>query len=260
MLPFTLSFLLASLAAATSDVSTFSDSACKNSYRAFSGPNGYPNGTCSRLDRSGNFSSFQVVGLDTGCMVTIYEKDTTSDVCSGFPILAELATCYNTTYVYYSIDFCTTPGSSSSVSSSSSATTSSGAVATTSSAPTSSQNTNTGAIAGGIVGGVVSVAAIVLGVFLYMRRKKRNHAIELGDHPATTGDEKRIHEMDGVNTQELPAGQGAGGEILELSATEGGRDGDHGYNAITKAHNLHQAPVELPAHEYNTDIAHGEQR
>lgn len=67
MLPSILLVLLARLAAATSDISTFSDSSCKNSYRGFSGPNGYPNGTCSRLDRDGSFSSFQVVGLDTGC-------------------------------------------------------------------------------------------------------------------------------------------------------------------------------------------------
>lgn len=191
--------------------------------------------------------------------VTIYEKDTTSDICSGFAIVAELATCYNTTYVYYSIDMCTTPSSSSSVSTISSATTSSGAATTTitaSSTPSSSPKTNTGAIAGGIVGGVVAVVAIVLGLFLYMRRKKRNSLAELGDHPTTTGDEKRVHEMHGDNTQELPAGQGAGGEILELSATDGGRDRDNFYNTGTKADNLFQPPVELPAHEHNSDIAH----
>ncbi|QDS68575.1 hypothetical protein FKW77_000511 [Venturia effusa] len=247
MLPMILSALLASLAAASTDISTFSDSACKDSYRGFSGPNGYPNGTCSRLDRDGSFSSFQVVGLDTGCSVTIYEKDTTSDPCSGAAIIAELAKCYNTTYVYYSIDMCTAPSSTSSASPRSSAT-------------TSSRNPNTGAIAGGIVGGVVGVAAVIFGLFLYMRREKRKNVAELTDQSIAAGDEKRVHEMHGVITQELPAGQGAGGEILELSAIDRGRDGDCDYITDTKADILYQQPVELPAHEHSADVAHGGQR
>lgn len=197
------------------------------------------------------------------CEVTIYEKDTTSDICSGTAIVAELAQCYNTTYVYYSIDMCTTPSSSSSISSTSSATTSSGAATTTitaSSTPTASHKTNTGAIAGGIVGGVLAVAAVLLGLFLYMRRKKRKNVAELGHHPTTHGDEKRAHEMHGDNTQELPAGQGAGGEILELSALDGGRGRDNVYNTDTKADNLYHSPVELPTHEHSADIAHGGQR
>lgn len=92
------------------------------------------------------------------------------------------------------------------------------------------------------------------------RRKKRNHPAELGHHPAATEDEKRVHEMHGNSTQELPAGQGAGGEILELSAIGGERDRVNGNISDTKAEHLYQLPVELPAHEHRADIDHGEQR
>lgn len=61
-----LHFLLVSLGTAT-DIATFSDSECKNTFRDLSGPNGYPNGTCSHLNTQGVFGSFQVVGMDNGC-------------------------------------------------------------------------------------------------------------------------------------------------------------------------------------------------
>jgi hypothetical protein len=279
-------FLLARLACASSDISTFTDTACQDSFRNFSGPNGYPNGTCTRLDRDGTFGSFEVVGLDTGCAgtlssrrerkkrrltirleVTIYEKDTTSDPCSGAAIVAEQAQCYGTSYVYYSIDECETPSGSSSASgtktsatsgasstsSSSSSPATTTVTATPSSTPTSSNKSNTGAIAGGIVGGVLVIALIAFGLFFYMRGKKKpSTTAELGDH-TTYGNEKRVHEMHADHaTQELPAGGGAGGEVLELSAVNEGRDKDGAYNMGRNApEKTYQEPVELPVHEHS---------
>lgn len=69
----TLAFMLivllqhGSLVGSTSSIATFSDENCQNSLSSFDGPNGYPNGTCSRLERSGKYGSFQVVNLDNGC-------------------------------------------------------------------------------------------------------------------------------------------------------------------------------------------------
>lgn len=56
-----------SLVGSTSSIATFSDENCQNSLSSFDGPNGYPNGTCSRLERSGKYGSLQVVNLDDGC-------------------------------------------------------------------------------------------------------------------------------------------------------------------------------------------------
>lgn len=48
-------------------IATFSDEECKNSLQDLDGPNGYPNGTCMRIDRKGRFGSFQVTDTDAGC-------------------------------------------------------------------------------------------------------------------------------------------------------------------------------------------------
>ena len=64
-------YILAALYAApvfaVSQVALFADEHCKESLRGLEGPNGYPNGTCTDLRRTGRYGSFQVVGLDPGC-------------------------------------------------------------------------------------------------------------------------------------------------------------------------------------------------
>lgn len=50
-----------------SNIATFEDAKCKDSKENINGPNGYPNGTCTPLDKKGSYKSFQVVGLDEGC-------------------------------------------------------------------------------------------------------------------------------------------------------------------------------------------------
>lgn len=52
---------------AASQLALFTDEHCQNSLRGLEGPNGYPNGTCTDLRRTGPYGSFQVVGLDPGC-------------------------------------------------------------------------------------------------------------------------------------------------------------------------------------------------
>jgi hypothetical protein len=161
-------------------------------------------------------------------LVTIYGADTTSDICSGAAIVATLATCYDSSWVFYSIDECTVPSGSSATgsahrpaSSSASGTASNSASKSTQSASfanpaqsanspntsTSKSSNHTGAIVGGVLGGVVVlVAAVVLGVFTYTSRKKRENkqGYEL------PGDMK--YEMDGASPgthdpKELPVNQ-----------------------------------------------------
>ena len=50
-----------------SNIATFEDDSCANSLDNINGPNGYPDGTCTSLNLE-PIESFQVVGLDPGCM------------------------------------------------------------------------------------------------------------------------------------------------------------------------------------------------
>ena len=64
---FALLLLALRYALATTNIATFSDAFCKDSYRDLDGPNGYPNGTCTMFQAIGDYTSFQVVNKDPGC-------------------------------------------------------------------------------------------------------------------------------------------------------------------------------------------------
>jgi hypothetical protein len=66
LLSYSLFILSCNIAAAT-QIATFTDDACQNSFRSLNGPNGYPNGTCTNLRFNGPIGSFQVVQEDIGC-------------------------------------------------------------------------------------------------------------------------------------------------------------------------------------------------
>jgi hypothetical protein len=71
MIPFLLLILTRALPCiASTQIALFSDENCEDSLRGLEGPNGYPNGTCTDLRRSGAYGSFRVVGLDAGCTGT----------------------------------------------------------------------------------------------------------------------------------------------------------------------------------------------
>ncbi|KAN0085126.1 hypothetical protein V8E54_001593 [Elaphomyces granulatus] len=143
-----MSTLLCDISGAT-QIATFTDNQCKNSFRSLNGPNGYPNGTCTNLRFNGPVGSFQVVQEDTGCAVTIYGNDTiATEPCSATVLqFANVAQCYNASWVYYSIDGCSIPSSESA-------------------SPNSSNTVNSGAIAGGVIGAVAGIA-IIAGIFWY---------------------------------------------------------------------------------------------
>jgi hypothetical protein len=58
----------------STNIATFSDSNCKNSFRDLSGPDGFPDGTCTLLNSVGPFNSFQVVDMDLGCTGLYYHR------------------------------------------------------------------------------------------------------------------------------------------------------------------------------------------
>ncbi|CAO2653931.1 Nn.00g106640.m01.CDS01 [Neocucurbitaria sp. VM-36] len=171
---------------AKSQIALFSDTNCQESLRGLEGPNGYPNGTCTDLRRSGPYGSFHVVGLDPGCTVTIYANDTTEDICSGYQEEIRPVDCYNSSFVYYSIDFCD-PGAAQEL---------------PSSAPTSSSGTPTSAIVGGVVGGVLGLC-IILGLVIYMIRKRR---AKVGSGTPYAGETAQVDEWyaQHAGPQELP--------------------------------------------------------
>jgi hypothetical protein len=129
-------------------------------------------------------------------IATIYKNDPSQDICSADPnsqVEATIAKCYNATWVYYSFDMCTIPGSSPS----------------STATPHSGEARRVGAIVGGVLGGVIAVVALMVGALLYLR-KKRMSLWATADSKSqdmtsidTTENNPR-HEMAADDTKELP--------------------------------------------------------
>lgn len=87
--------------------------------------------------------------------VTIYGSDFNRYICSSKVVeIAQVSRCYNTSWVYYSIDGCIEPDETPSI------------------VTGKGQNSSTGAIVGGVVGGVVALASVI-GAILYSRRSRK---------------------------------------------------------------------------------------
>ncbi|KIW01945.1 uncharacterized protein PV09_06783 [Verruconis gallopava] len=210
--------LLSERVLSASIISTFSDSNCQDSVTSLYGPNGYPNGTCTDIRRSGPYGSFQIVGLDPGCTVTLYMFDNTTDICGGFQDEhTQIAVCYNSTWAFYSIDFCdpAAAGSGNSTSSSNSQNNGSGS------------SSHTGAIVGGVVGGVLGLAAII-GATVYFTRRSVTRANADDGPPENT--RPHVSEMFSEHAKELPVQP----EVYEKTANS-----------------VRLPPVELPAEHYD---------
>ncbi|KAK3051478.1 hypothetical protein LTR09_007501 [Extremus antarcticus] len=205
---------------AASHVETFSDGSCQDTLHDWNGPNGYPNGECTRLTRQGNYTSFKISTLDPGCAITIYGPGTRDGPCDSNAtpgaIVAVEGRCYNTTWAFYSLDQCTKLATTSkaitletSTASSSLSSTSSTANPVTSFSPPQTpkpthqaSDTNVGAIAGGVIGGVAFGLIVAgIGVFIFMRRRKQNKPPEYPD-----GGPGSAHGMVNMDAKELPGG------------------------------------------------------
>lgn len=235
---------LSSCVRAASQIALFTDSNCRDSYKGLEGPNGYPNGTCTDIRRSGEYGSLQVVGLDPGCAgtltgrieprmadrrhltVTIYMQDNDTTVCGGYQEEIQLSQCWNSTFVYYSIDMCDA-----------------GALTTGTSTPTptstSSSGPTTGTLVGGVLGGLAG-GALILGLALWvLARKKRARKARDAAAAEQSGDYAEVEaspyrsEMDGTyQRHEMEQGKVVykhqAAEVaqppVELSGYEVGRD------------------------------------
>lgn len=111
---------------------------------------------------------------------TIYLSDITEDSCSGYAEVGFLSRCYNTSWVYYSIDGCTPVGSSGG-SSSTSTTLPTSSTAAADAAVTTSHRVSDGAIVGAVVGSVcgLGIIAAVCAYFFWFRPKQRERKREL---------------------------------------------------------------------------------
>jgi hypothetical protein len=103
-------------------------------------------------------------------VVTIYMNDTTVDICSGYQEEIQPIDCYNSTFVYYSIDFCDAAVISDPPSATSTPTST-----PTPTPPPASSGLSTGAIAGAAVGGGIGLG-IIIGLVVFYVMKKRNSA------------------------------------------------------------------------------------
>lgn len=87
--------------------------------------------------------------------VASYGSDFNSYICSSKVVeIAQVSRCYNTSWVYYSIDGCIEPDETPTI------------------VTGNGQNSSTGAIVGGVVGGVVALASVI-GAILYSRRSRK---------------------------------------------------------------------------------------
>ena len=155
--------------------------------------------------------------------VTIYANDTIAgEPCSAVVLqFASIATCYNSSWVYYSIDACIPPSSSSSASSS----------PTSSSTPQNHHSNHTGAIVGGVVGGIAGVAILVgIAIFLFVRRRRQQR--QQPNKPQEMPDTQVPEMYAKAVGPELPAPQGTaelGRNSQYITAAE--LPGDHGEHA-----------------------------
>ncbi|KAJ0124996.1 hypothetical protein J7T55_006339 [Diaporthe amygdali] len=174
-LPAALCLLLCSAAGtAASSLVLFSDANCQTSQTRLAGENGYPDGYCTNIAEvaDATYKSFMFTVLDDGCTPTIYQKDSTSDICSGDQIIGYISRCYNTSWVYYSIDMCTSVTTSDA---SSATSTSSSTSSASSTSIATSNGVSGGAIAGAVVGSVcgLGIIAAVCVYFFWFRPKQR---------------------------------------------------------------------------------------
>ncbi|KAF1928217.1 uncharacterized protein M421DRAFT_5285 [Didymella exigua CBS 183.55] len=166
-------FLLLVAVVLASEITSFTDAKCTRSWRALNTVNGYPDGLCKPLNVAQG-QSFQVQELDRGCAVTLYGENEGPLVCSSaIKIVGHLATCYDSSWVYYSIDGCLPP-TSSSAKVPSTKPTAIGPPATKSASATPEPNDHTEVIIGFSVAGLSCVILSLTGALLIRIKRVQN--------------------------------------------------------------------------------------
>ncbi|KAI0433234.1 hypothetical protein F5Y09DRAFT_90906 [Xylaria sp. FL1042] len=173
-----------------SSILTFSDQNCRTLSGTINVTDTTGSGECTRLTKG--YESFMIGTLGEGCSVTIYGHDKQNSICSATNnSLAEPDVCYNSTWVYFSVDVCSPPASiSQSFSTSTLATSTSSTTPTTTGTPTTipghtSSGINVGAVVGGTIAGVF-VFALIVGAGLYFFWFQPKHQRQLAEMPANS--------------------------------------------------------------------------
>ncbi|KAI0972942.1 hypothetical protein F4678DRAFT_427416 [Xylaria arbuscula] len=192
-----------------SSILTFSDRNCGTLLSTIDVKDTTGSGECTRL--TSGFKSLMIGTLGDGCSATIYGHDSENSICSATNnSLAVPSVCYNSTWIYFSVDVCAPNATTSELASKSTSTTSTIASATLSTTSTSTPTTtpesttngvNIGAVVGGTVSGIF-VLALVVGAGLYFfwfRPKHRTHIAELpensGISPSGNNDSYAINDL-----------------------------------------------------------------
>ncbi|KAI1128216.1 hypothetical protein F5Y10DRAFT_179812 [Nemania abortiva] len=188
-----------------STILTYTDTNCTDLSKTITVKDSTGSGECTKL--TSGFGSFMITTLGDGCSATIYGHDDEDSICSATNnSLADTTTCYNSTWIYFSVDDCASVDTSSSTSTSTStssilATSIASTTSVTSSTSTTSTATttataqpttnavNVGAVVGGTISGVF-VVAILAGLafyFFWFRPKHQKQLAELPTRPGTAG-------------------------------------------------------------------------
>ncbi|KAI2643542.1 hypothetical protein GGS21DRAFT_496904 [Xylaria nigripes] len=174
---------------ATTQILTFSDPHCNNSLATLNPADSLGSGPCNQI--TSDYSSFMITRIGPGCGVTIYGN---VPFCSSPTLeLGELSTCYNTTWVFFSVDDCTQL-SSTPPETTLSIVIPNGIPTTTPSlppsipiagepAPQASRKVNVGAIVGGSIAGVAILACLAIYFFGIRPRQKQRAQQEVPPPP-----------------------------------------------------------------------------
>ncbi|KAF2626560.1 hypothetical protein BU25DRAFT_459262 [Macroventuria anomochaeta] len=214
-------FLIATTCA--SDITSFTDAKCTRSWRALDTVNGYPDGLCKPLNVTKG-QSFQIQELDQGCAVTLYGANAGPLPCSSeMKIVGHLATCYDSSWVYYSIDGCLPP-TSSSTRVTSMKPTATGPSATKSASATPEPKVHTGVIVGSTVAGVSCVILGLAGMLLVLRRRRKLKSSKPSKPRHELSEDRALAESDAAAEKRHPKelwGDHAAVEIGRNSRFEG---------------------------------------
>ncbi|KAK7189027.1 hypothetical protein DPSP01_004135 [Paraphaeosphaeria sporulosa] len=251
-----------------SGITTFIDDQCKTSHEPLEVKNGYPDGVCTALKIKNGLEAFQIVQLDPGCAVTLYgPNDDSGQACSSpVKIVGELAACYNSSWIYYSVDNCFKPNSvsssalvlptvaaspsstlSSSSSTSSPSPTSSASSSKSTTTPPPTKNTDTShtpAIIGAIIGSVAICAALIALLVFCLHQRKSQPGKPLPHPPSyELSQERALSEM--ARSSIVPPTRTVQKEMWASEA------------AVEMGRNSYAPPVELPAASWGEDKKRG---
>ncbi|KAI1266040.1 hypothetical protein F5Y18DRAFT_384380 [Xylariaceae sp. FL1019] len=232
--------LAASSLARASVVQTYTDANCKKLKLEITVDNSTGSGDCTSLKTG--YKSFMITSLGKGCSVTIYGKDGDEFCSATNNSIATDQVCYDSEWIFFSVDECAKaqtsstllPTTSMTTSTISTSTTTTPTVPATSTAPASGakETANVGAIVGGTVSSVF-VVSIVTGtaLFFFWFRPRQ---------------ERKKQELTQASAQAPDVHHPAPGEMGVAFSEMGGKDSDYHTSPAT-AGGYKSPPLQSPS-------------